>query len=824
MSQLPAEIRKLKQWSYSHSVGSLKRPRHSHYTPNGSMSFVDALQKARAEGLYIGFYVTHEDPYILGDIDHISNPMSKEVVGTELPIEISDILFNRQVYSEASPSGKGIRFIAKLSEGVKATLEGRYFKNHLPMGYSTDEVDEKGGPLKREAQFHIGPPWNTITGNKTPYSGDGIVELRLDELEPIFKIRYVGEEVTCDYMPPPDEDVGRLPALSEILYALHRLPWDGNPRIQRAFKLTFDGEEYTPYEYWLKVMMAMSDYASRMTADPNVQSSCMENAVKWSAKDPNGYTGEKDVIDKWRSFMRTEKKVSFHTLMSLNHYYTLRWPQCKAPSKAQREAGVTTPQPLVAQYANFESLVRFYNMVLYRDSNTPHKLYLTGDWDFIEKYFRHLDTRFYFEKYHGPWTIKTLVPVMHFVLQEHGFINLSQAQVHQHVSIWISRMSRTIDLVKLYFDTPYDQLPDDYKENPAHLPLSTVEKLFDCLDIDYMTEDVTKERQLYFKYYKSWLMGLARNIFFPDIQQMNNCVLLLTGNEQIRKTSHFQYILPKFMREDRVAFSGHGFGSEAAVRDVTKIAAMNNLIVWDEIEQYLTADTESNFKKLIDNNPIKVIDKYEVVDSYVKPIAIYGATSNLREFPLSDNGSRRLFHIPVKWVDTDTMDKVNWHRVINDLRYEIEASDPAKPPWLLDENALAYQATLHAKITAKSSLDLIVEEMFDFATPWPVSKTATVIDNMDFRKSSFLWTAADVATRIRSTNPGMKSFTRKHLVNVLHRVCGRWTNTMRNSREFKKPKVVITKGEVFFGGRSKFWMPPLITRATRPQYFNEGDI
>ena len=809
INQLPKEILTVRQWSYSHSGAALKRPKHSHYTPNGSLDYNTAKQRAGSK-LLTGFYVTEEDDYILGDIDHVDRPLDKEYIGGILPISLADILFNHKVYSEVSPSGKGLRFIAKLTPGVKELLDGRYFKNNIPMGQ-----DIEGVP--REAQFHIGPPWNTITGNRTPYSSSVISEVDIKQLDEIFKIAYVGDPVGTDYMPPPDIDSDTIPPIAVMIAALHSLPWDGNPRIKRAFKVTFAGEEYSPYEYWLKVLMAMSDYASKMV-NPNDQIACLENIVKWSRTDEEGFDSEKEIIVKWKSFMKKTGKVSFHTILSLQYYNTLRWPQCKAPSKAQVEAGMVDPVPLVAQYSNFQAMTQFYNMVLYRDVNTPHKMYLTGDEDVMTRSFGHLDTKLYFNKYFGPWSAKNLIPKFHQLCQQEGFINISHSHIQQNLAIWTGDINRTVDMVRLFFDTPMSKLPPEYRTEVSESLGSDPRFLYSCLDIDYQTDDIAREDALYYRYYKSWLMGMARNIFFPHTMHMNNCVLLLTGAEQIRKTSHFKFILPKFMREERVAFSGHGFSTESAVRDVTKLSSVNNLIVWDEIEQYLTSETESNFKKLIDNNPIKVIDKYEVIESYVKPIAVYGATSNSREFNLSDNGNRRLFHIPVKWVATDKMEDVDWHKIINDLRYEIENSDPNNPPWLLNDAELEYQASLHAKIRSKSSLDLIIEDMFNFNTKFPCPRHATCIDDFNFRTADYLWTISDISNRVRSTNPGMKNFNRKHLLNVLHRTVGGWTDTVRRVHEFTKPRMTIIRGEVNYDGRKKFWMPPLNSEYIKKGY------
>ena len=82
MPHLPKEILDIKQWSHSFSLKELKRPRHSHYTPIGSMSYVQAKRAAMemSSACLIGFYVTDSDPFILGDIDHLSDPMDADAV------------------------------------------------------------------------------------------------------------------------------------------------------------------------------------------------------------------------------------------------------------------------------------------------------------------------------------------------------------------------------------------------------------------------------------------------------------------------------------------------------------------------------------------------------------------------------------------------------------------------------------------------------------------------------------------------------------------------------------------------------------------------
>lgn len=802
MTALPAELLTVKQWTYSHNLRELKRPTHVLYRHNGAMTYAEAKEKAGKHKL-VGFYATDKDPYVLGDIDNISDPMDQRALMQDLPLEFVDLLVNGSIYSEASPSGKGIRFIARLKDvETKRSLVGRYRQNKIKMK----------PPAK--AQLNIDRPWQTITGNATPYSSNRISVIPIETIMTLFNFRQRDAGVVgTDYLPPPPiDEEEKLPTLREIEAALDNLPWDMNNRLLRSYRKTF-GEEYSSYEYWLKIIMAVNDYAGRLH-NQNNSNACMEAILRWSERDPEGWSGEEEVIKKWESLFRTEDKVSYHSLMALSYYNTLHWPQCKAPSAKQVEAGIKHMLPLVAQYSNFRAMVDFYNLKIYRDINSPVKLYITGDNDILVRYFTHIDRRMHLGKYSGPWSLKDIVIKFNIMCQEHGWMNIMPTQIKAHVSNWISEINRQIDMVREFFETSYDDLPDDVKE-PFYPKANTPEYLFDCLTIEYLTDDHAREFALYKKYYKAWLMGIARNIFFPNSMHMNNCVLLLAGPEQIRKTSHFKLILPPFMRDDRIAFTPHGFATEASVRDITKLAATNNLVVWDEIEQFLNAETESSFKKLIDNNPIKVIDKYEVIESTIRPVAVYGGTSNQREFKLSDTGSRRMFIIPVTWVDTDAMMRTNWWSLITNLRDEIALSDKANPPWLLTEDELDFQASLHNKVTAKTSVELILREMFDFDQLWEFSSRHRLPNNFNVRSDSRVWTATDM-NKLLQRKGYAKLCTRKHLVNVLHRMCGDWTGTTKRQKVLDtaggKSKITVKRGAYNYNGISRFFLPPLITQ------------
>ena len=781
---IPKELQDVRQWSYSYSSQELKRPTHIDYKPGGALSYVEAKEKA-GNHLYTGFYVTASDPYILGDIDHIPDPNNPF---EDLPIELAIFIQEHDTYYEVSPSGKGLRFILKFPDvETKEDFEGQYFKL-----------------IHHDGQVNIGRPWMTITGEMTPFAyDDKIGIITSQEMASIAKIRTketaVRTAVTLDKAPID------LPHITDIRQTLFDLPIDENPRVKRAYLNTF-GTEYEHYDYWLKILMALHNYS--MFANKSIE--CLQLAIEWSKQDERAFTSEEDVEKRWRSFSDSDIIVSYKTLYKMYYSSRLKWPVPKKQSKDQAKMGAPL-QPLPTEYRNFKALVDYYDIKLYRDEIDRALYYITADQDIIDQYFMMYGVTQHYGKYYGPFDYKTLTPAFHIMCQEFGFLGLSHDRTTQFLTNLRAQTKNIINMVRVFFDTPFDKLPAEYQENkdgPA-----TFDEVFDCLRIDYVSKTNTEsmeELKIYKKYYKAWWMGFIRNLYFQQDIHTNNCVLLLTGKEQIRKTSHFKYLLPTFLRE-HIAFTTHGFASENSVRDVAKISATSLMIVWDELEQYLNSQTESNFKKIIDNNPQKMIDKYEVSASSVIPKAIYGATSNQREFRLGNTGSRRLFHIPVTWVKTTKLGTVNWHKFINDLKKEVSAAlKLGEVPWLLTEDELEQQVVLHKSITSSNTFDIILSEIFDTTKTLPAGYT-TIPNTQALQKTKqeVLMTTKEVIDIMIMYGTPPYSIKRPAVIKSLQRLCGNYTRTQRGMKHLEKPKCVIYRGQAEQGPHRRWITPPI---------------
>lgn len=783
----PEEIRKMRQWTYSYSSDELKRPTYTKYEPNGAITYDIALKRAGVDK-YIGFYPTKQDPYILIDLDHINDV---NLPYGDIPLGISSFLQKFPTYTEITPSGEGLRFIYQLpTHKDKAELEGSYFKN-------SEEFERED----QEAQVNIAHPWQTITSNQSAISINRITEVTIKDLAKIFKLRYANAELNAS--PATPVDAGKLDSLSEVTSALFSLPIGGvvNPRLKRAYRKTF-GTSYSHYDYWVKVMMAMHNYGE--LSGKGIQ--CLDAILQWSEQDAESYAGEDDVAKHWRSFKEHESQISYKTLFKLANTNKLKWPVPRKQTKDEEKHNMPL-KPLITEYVNFKAMVDYYDIKLYREESNPNILYITADPDIISNYFMMYGVEIHYDRFYGPYQEKTIIPAFYMMCQKLGFVGMNQNQARQFVGALLAESKHMVSFVKYYFDTPILKLPLKYQENIENWDISTPEYMFECLDVECLTSNEHLEKELYKAYYKKWLMGMARNLYFKSNLHMNNCILILTGKEQVRKTSHFQYLLPSFFKH-LASLTPHGFKDAGELRDVMKISATSLIVFWDEIEEHIDNKTEANFKKVIDANSQKVIDKYEVIEKTITPMAIYGGSSNQRTFKLGNEGTRRIFHIPVKWVDTDKLSKVCWHRLINDLKKEIQNSKDGAP-WLLTEDQLRYQSELHERIKSKNNLELALEEIFDFETPWEEEIKGGKWGNISSfqHEKARLMNTKQVIDILIDHGVYSTDIKRTNLIRTLERACGAYTGTQRTKRLLRVPNCAIYKG-LAVQSKYKRWVMP----------------
>lgn len=787
---IPKELKKIRQWTISKDTSNLKRPAYTKYKPNGALTYERAKELA-GDKKYMGFYVTTADPYMLIDVDHV-NP---ETLTESLPPKFLKFFLETRTYCETSPSGKGIRIIYKLPTAKdKELVNGNTF-------YTTELAD------KKNIQVSFGPPWCTITGKQLPYSHNSVATVKLDKLKTLFNFKFKIEDTAGNIKTTFFKD--DVPSLSSLYFHTMRIPINQSDRVRRAYeKVT--GCTYEHYAFWLKILMALHHY---QTVSENKRD-VLPLAIKWSAQDEENYKGESDVIQKWRSFDEDrDETVTYLTIYRMSAESNIKWPYPKARKKDDDPY-----QPLITQIANFKELLKFNNIKFHRSAYDRNIYYITGDTDILEKYFNRYEI--YFEKYYGPYDVKTLSYVMLEFAQDQDFIGITLTAIQGYVKAIAAEVKDEVNFFRRYLDTPFDELPENMKENGENASISNFETLWGCIKLPNGTSEV--DRKLYRTLFYKWFMGLIRNLYYEGPHRTNSGLLLLTGAEQTYKTSFFRYLLPEFFRSE-VAFTTQGFSTTNDLRDVTKIAAQSMVVVFDEIEQHFTGDTaEASFKKLLDSEPSTFIDKYEVSPTTYVPKAIYGGTSNQSEFKLSSLGLRRIFHIPVRRVDTDTELKLCWWYVLNGLRKEYdEAIATGETPWSLPDLMVTQLSAKNASLKSETNLEILLGEIWDYDHKFDRLKDTTNFQHDPMRR---LMRETDIFKIISVHEAAPNIIRRTALRHALKRKCSEYTGTLRDDIQIYKPRCIIHNGMAKQGSHYRWVMPPLkkhVSVNVQDEYFED---
>ena len=807
---IPVEIQDMQQWTFSAGTGKkLKAPKDTTFLPNGGKTFAELRQaiKNSKHMLRAIFYATMEDPYILCDYDHVEDP---ENPWSELPPDLGFMLKNNPTYTELSQSGNGLRFIYKLeSADVKKLLVGHAFEG-------SDVA------LGREAAWShicIHKPGMTLTGKILPYSTETVTTITLDALKQNYNLKFKRDQIKEVKSPTVS---GKLPSPSDMIKLLEKLPIDANPRIQRAYLKTFKNEKtYIHYKFWYKVMASLKEYSMNLKYDTDI----LQAFIDWSAKDEKHYDGIDTVQKHWVSFKREEGEIiTFRSLIALYKNYQIDWKIPKAQSPEAKKAGVPK-QPLLSAYDNFKQALDHYNIKIYGNEIEHHVYYLTGDCDILDADFQTQDLRKHFNKYYGPYSESDLISLFAVFLQSIGFTGISNHSVKNHLANHTVKTVSMINFVKLYIDTLFSELPSDYKDNSEYHGDSTLDAVWNCLTPDWVLEEKYREQEeaLYKSYLKKWFMGILRGLYYTGRFGANNCMLVLTGPESANKSSFFALALPEFFSH-LIGKPGHGFATPTDQRDLSKLACEHLILTWDDsINRHLNNADVDMFKAAIENGENTFIDKWDKNKTRVRPLSIYGATSNKREFKMSDEGNRRLFIIPVTEVDTVALPKICWHPIFNQLKKDMfEGITEATSPWLLTKEEIKFQTYIHGKFKAVNSIDILLDEMYDTTREFKISSDGSIKGVTNFRldESGTLKTMQKVIEDIEARGIDTYKLTqnRAALRKALIRLCSAYTGTQSRNIICTSPRCIIKRGEAIVNGRKKWVMPPLADDYSREDY------
>ncbi|MDX1701790.1 MAG: PriCT-2 domain-containing protein, partial [Melioribacteraceae bacterium] len=317
-------LEELKPYEYS------KQPTIDVDKPKKQLSYEIACQRNKSN---IGFVPQLTDPILVIDIDHCGGSPQN------LPKELKTLLESKQCYMEVSPRGEGIRAFLY--------LPSYKLKINLPSSVKA----KKDSGIEGQVQIHAA--YGTVTHNIIQEETD-VIETTLEELEPWFNIRPDAQviQLPVDYQEPVP---GGMPSAYEVQRLLDNvLSLDKNPRIQRGYEQALN-ETYSHYNYWLTIGMCLSDWGLK-TGQAML---ALEMWTKWSLSDPDETMcdTEEEYIKRWSSFKdQGARALTIRTLLHIARSVEFEWPKPKILK------GQSTNIPLITEYANYEYLMKHYNI------------------------------------------------------------------------------------------------------------------------------------------------------------------------------------------------------------------------------------------------------------------------------------------------------------------------------------------------------------------------------------------------------------------------------------------------------------------------------
>lgn len=670
-------------------------------------------------------------------------------------------------YAEVSPSGLGLHLFF--------TLEGKdQYK----------EASKKSRSQEFAGQVSLQNAFMTVTGIPLHGCASEISALTPADLEEVFDFR-VRQEKTSDIVFPEITRVTK----EEVCTALAAIPLGAEQEKTVLLWEKLTGRKYEHYDFWITVGMALHDYGLKTQQAAFMYALWLD----WSRGDAECFKGEQDIETKWRSFNANSSGVTVGTILALGKKLVFKYP------KPLYRKGKATDFPDTVEYDNFSYLMKYYGLEIWEDD----AFYISGSDEEVNKKFFGKCKSPLMKKYYGPYNLKEIESFCLVLCQASGWKNYSSAS--QLTNIWINHTLKPLDLFKEWIDTPFEELPDKVKsikmlDGTTVLASSfncnsSVEYLFACLNTRHRSE---QERVLYASMFKKWLMQIIkfREDYVLELPFVDNGgMLILSGEENTYKSTFCKLLMPLHLDSVRKEINTPLVGDKA-VRDFLRYFSTKSIVQMDEFESIM--DTTSSFcKNLLSGNDPSFVDIYGTKEVKRVRKAVVIGTTNKEKMPMNEEGSRRIWFIPVGQIDTISARKINLHKLYNDLRIEFrKLFSLGQMPWLLTQDEITLLNKLNGKIALGSDLSIALEEIY------PTKGVGFTKDYIDFdnparmERDNRLASSKQIRILLEAMGYGKIKLTA--LEHAIERHCALWTGSTKSPIEEKRGVYMFKKGRLSY--------------------------
>lgn len=746
---VPAELKLISQWRQCYRYGSTvnnkqitttKQPIGGPTISKIPFSKFSQLITSDPE-LHWGFCLTQDDEILGIDIDDLPQNFTLD----DIPVSIKKVLQSFPTYVELSPSGQGLHAFYRTN---KAFLKHRSAADNATDGFK--------GALYIRDQFM------TFTGHTyTPLSQPGA---KLHELDANLLEKLLLKPNNTTILPtastaPSSSTDRQVPTIEQLAKWLSFIPptLSTHPSRERYYEIyrTFNPPVESPsdYEHW-RIIAAALHYGAALAGAPHIGAEYFDD---WSSKDSINYESSAAAIAKYHAnpprFDGTD--ITHLTLAKLAQATVPRWPYPEVDKK-----GNLTNRPIPNNVKNFEVMLEHFNVYL-TQNEISKEIHATGNDIVVSKYFPAAMTRPDLETY-----VMNLCHDTYF--QRIGSQTASAFAKHMY-----KLTTTTFNPIKQWID------------NTPSPPPGQFDRLFNTLTIPAHERELTN---LYKSYLKKALMGIIRAHYYTGSWGSTTGMLILMGNEQTYKSTWVKQLLPKEFRQYIIP-SQQTVGKGYNVKDIQLEAGVAQILLKDECESWFNGNDA-----LIKNLLVQEYDAHRPLYGTTPIMAprkcIFIGTTNRRELPITDDGSRRIQIIPIESCDTYAQLEIDMAMVYRELLDEFVKVPVNKQYtlWSLTEDEISRTNLINFdQRKADQEADIYLKECFDFDSEFNLSKYVTSVKGIH-RPS--LYTSTRVREIIRDITGAQVS--PNALKHALQRQAGQWTKTY--AQPHNTGKAIIDKG------------------------------
>lgn len=684
LQQLP--IAQLPYWSHTRPTNP-KFPYYSVKDPTSKLTLEQAIRQVELSDtpINLGFIASSTNPYIIIDIDD----------STIIPACFATIISADLTYTEYSYSGKGLHVILELSEEAY-----KYYKQDLQL-----KIVKAGKNNNNwQGQYAFSNNFMVMTGNKLPESPLSIAAISLESMKNLMQVtasqRFTNTQKKLDKS-STITDFPSFLTFGEMKRIILGIPLDQRSTIREAYeKLT--GEEYSHYDLWLKVGMAIHYESSLLQKLDKGYKLFLE----WSKTDPTAYTGEEAVHDKWVSFSsdsNAEGKITGDTLRALCVNTTYKWPD------------TIKGKPDVRSVQNME--YAFSKLDLQFFSAPSSGLYVKGSPRLLNTYFNDVPQFF---NYKGPIDKDLLKYIFTNIFQqEFGWKGLHWTNLLRDKLV--TTIYPMLNPVATWLNTPIQQFtPEQRKQdNMDTSPKdSTLENFLSCFKFSLNSDEDLCRLEI-----TRFLMHIIKMSRPTLSHEPNEGILILSGAERTYKTSFFRYLLPTFLDDFYYQPPSANYDSDKNKRDFGSFMVSKAIVNLDECDTvFKTQQLSSEFKSLLTSTNIEYVPIYTSKSFKSPRLAVLGGTTNMEVLQLSDTGARRIWFVRIKSINKSKMEKISRYHLFKDIERIFDAEvKKGHQPWVMSEEESKHIVAANVQYTAKSPSREVLYEMFPVYTTEPMS-------------------------------------------------------------------------------------------------------